>query len=596
MKRGEKFAVVEIQLASGSAAARPLCVQRKIWHSASGPARSDWRLNGASSSAGEVSKAVAALNIQLDNLCQFLPQDRVVEFARLTPTQLLVETEKALGERELHEQHQQLIAAKADCADLEKAVAAEAERLERLQADKAGLERDVARFKQREELLAKAKRMRKKAPWLRYAAAAERYSKSRDMQKQAEASVAEKEKALAEFSAPYKEKEKQLAQLAPALEALKKALKSTDAAASAAVDRLDDAKAAVQGEEEALAREQKAAAKKAQSVASAREQLDEAKAALAAFPAAPPPRPGAPDEAELKRLVSRLSDDYHAADARLSDLEASRRLPEQRRNAIREQLRVLDSVAGQRVQALRPRFPNIESRIALIERLRAEGRFEKEVYYPLLSHVSVRLQATASYLEGQCEAWIWGAVVVQTVRDLKTVSDAMRADGLGMVPVVNRDGTVPEPHTAVPPELAAKGVTGTLDDGCEAPSAVRNVLCDTGGINTAFVGTSVSDSHSNELTQRLNVLWTPSNQYFTTQSRFGDRLRTTRMKQVRPPRLFSSSVAVNAEKRTETLAEIVRSPPCPCKRHPLTPPRPRRRLSCSASTATWPRCAPRWRR
>jgi hypothetical protein len=35
-----------------------------------------------------------ANNVQLDNLCQFLPQDKVVEFARLNPQQLLEETEK----------------------------------------------------------------------------------------------------------------------------------------------------------------------------------------------------------------------------------------------------------------------------------------------------------------------------------------------------------------------------------------------------------------------------------------------------------------------------------------------------------------------
>ena len=36
------------------------------------------------------------LNIQVGNLCQFLPQERVTEFARMNPQQLLESTEKAV--------------------------------------------------------------------------------------------------------------------------------------------------------------------------------------------------------------------------------------------------------------------------------------------------------------------------------------------------------------------------------------------------------------------------------------------------------------------------------------------------------------------
>ena len=39
--------------------------------------------------------------MQLDNLCQFLPQDRVQAFAGLSPTELLLETEKTLESNEL---------------------------------------------------------------------------------------------------------------------------------------------------------------------------------------------------------------------------------------------------------------------------------------------------------------------------------------------------------------------------------------------------------------------------------------------------------------------------------------------------------------
>jgi chromosome segregation ATPase len=125
-------------------------------------------LAGAVVTLGKVQEVVAALNIQLDNLCQFLPQDRVVAFAQMSPCELLLETEKAFGSRELHEQHTSLIGEKQSMKDLEGAVAAHAASLERLRGINSGLERDVERFNARAELTAKADMMKKKLPWLRY--------------------------------------------------------------------------------------------------------------------------------------------------------------------------------------------------------------------------------------------------------------------------------------------------------------------------------------------------------------------------------------------------------------------------------------------
>lgn len=53
------------------------------------------------------------------NLSQFLPQDRVCEFAKLTPVQLLQETEKAVGDPQLPVQHQRLVEKRRELKDLE---------------------------------------------------------------------------------------------------------------------------------------------------------------------------------------------------------------------------------------------------------------------------------------------------------------------------------------------------------------------------------------------------------------------------------------------------------------------------------------------
>lgn len=47
-------------------------------------------------------------------LLQFLPQDKVSEFARLKPDELLARTQQAIGDATLYNLHQQLIAARKE--------------------------------------------------------------------------------------------------------------------------------------------------------------------------------------------------------------------------------------------------------------------------------------------------------------------------------------------------------------------------------------------------------------------------------------------------------------------------------------------------
>ena len=75
---------------------------------------SEWKLNGKKSSEKEVKEKVASLHIRVENLCTFLPQDKVGDFSGYNPKQILVETCKAVDEKELYDVYQQLIKDEAE--------------------------------------------------------------------------------------------------------------------------------------------------------------------------------------------------------------------------------------------------------------------------------------------------------------------------------------------------------------------------------------------------------------------------------------------------------------------------------------------------
>ncbi|KAH1016117.1 hypothetical protein HUJ04_007390 [Dendroctonus ponderosae] len=75
--------------------------------------KSQWKLDGNVCSFGNIQDCIKYFNIQVDNLCQFLPQDRVADFAKLNKKELLRETQIALCRDDLLEKQQSLIEARA---------------------------------------------------------------------------------------------------------------------------------------------------------------------------------------------------------------------------------------------------------------------------------------------------------------------------------------------------------------------------------------------------------------------------------------------------------------------------------------------------
>ncbi|KAK3615533.1 Structural maintenance of chromosomes protein 5 [Elasticomyces elasticus] len=67
----------------------------------------DFLINGKKKSKNAVGDLTRSFSIRVDNLCQFLPQDKVSEFAKLSPIQLLADTQRA-APLQMCEWHDQL--------------------------------------------------------------------------------------------------------------------------------------------------------------------------------------------------------------------------------------------------------------------------------------------------------------------------------------------------------------------------------------------------------------------------------------------------------------------------------------------------------
>ena len=100
-----------------------------------------------------VLKLARSYNIQVDNLCQFLPQDRVVEFAALSPVELLQSTQQAAGGEDMLQWHEDLKNLRTEQKRLLIEGKNDREMVENLEKRQDMSREAVERFRQRSEII-----------------------------------------------------------------------------------------------------------------------------------------------------------------------------------------------------------------------------------------------------------------------------------------------------------------------------------------------------------------------------------------------------------------------------------------------------------
>eukprot|EP01125_Pyxidicula_operculata_P010455 TRINITY_DN3435_c0_g1_i3.p1 TRINITY_DN3435_c0_g1~~TRINITY_DN3435_c0_g1_i3.p1 ORF type:complete len:1071 (-),score=240.16 TRINITY_DN3435_c0_g1_i3:89-3301(-) len=157
-----------------------------------------WKINNKNSTKEEVKGIVDDLGIQVDNLCQFLPQDRVVAFAKLTPQDLLRETEKAI-DHALYDNHMELIELKSKQNTNEMSLENQIKIYEELKAKYNELEPEVSRFQKRKKLLGKIELLNAKLPWMEYEIQLRSTKELKKLWEEIQGEVATEERRLAPF-------------------------------------------------------------------------------------------------------------------------------------------------------------------------------------------------------------------------------------------------------------------------------------------------------------------------------------------------------------------------------------------------------------
>lgn len=223
VKKGKESATIEIKLCKNPSDNRIVLIKREF-SSACGIINSGlkqsfdrWFIDGVKSTKEHVITLVTSLNIHLNNLCQFLPQDRLFEFSRLTPPELLIATQEAIEPPSTLELQKKLIELSGNERILSKSIEGLEKEITQQQAFNNNLLPQVEKYKENEAQLAHIALLKSKRPWLEYNEARTRFlnaKSNRDqLQKELETKTLSLEplkETVAIFSQKFKEESKRV--------------------------------------------------------------------------------------------------------------------------------------------------------------------------------------------------------------------------------------------------------------------------------------------------------------------------------------------------------------------------------------------------
>lgn len=468
-----------------------------------------------------------------------MPQDRVCEFAKLSPIQLLQETEKAVGDPDLPVQHRQLIERSKELRTLEVAVKQMEQTLNNLKALNAEQEKDVERVRQRDKLLRKVELMKKKLPWLKYDMKKKEYIEAQEQEKTMKKKMEEAARIWEDSKGPIVELKKEKTNHASNTKKISSQLTQNMSKRREVIDEELQLNARLKttfDDIEDLKRQEKS---RQQRISKAKEALAAAERELEDLQPYEPPRA---EMAQLTEQIARLTCDINELKTEKKEKESQLAQEKERLRKCSDRLKQMENKNNKLLQALQNAgAEKIDEAYNWVQD--NKNKFRGEVYGPVLLEVNIQDKIHASYLEDHVPNYIWKSFITQDASDRDLLVRQTKQYGIPVLNYTGDKGTRREPFD-ITPEMQKLGIYSRLDQVFEAPPAVKDVLISQAALDRSYIGTDETHRRADDV-PKLGVtdFWTPDNHYRWSRSRYGGHM-SANVDAVNPSRLFMCDLDV----------------------------------------------------
>ncbi|KAF3047971.1 Structural maintenance of chromosomes protein 5 [Didymella heteroderae] len=525
VKHGADEATIEIELAkSESMRANPII--RRVVRKADN--KSVFFIDGKHSTQKAVMEMCRRFSIQIDNLCQFLPQDRVVEFAKMKDTERLAATLGAAAEPYMSEWHEKLKGFREREKDLEAKRHNDAEHLRNLEALQNNTRGDLERWNQRQELVTKAAALEKTRPVIQLRIRKNEFARLREDAQRANQDLAELRaevepvRQAGAVAQSYHDEIKQVVQRRKQMmDMIKKQAEKKALAINTENKNIQDFKDQIAGELRSKQGRQQDVARLTKKISDLECRYQE--------------QPVEYDEASFRQRKEELRVEYSAGERKITELRGTMSAISARvgdwtaqRNTVRQQRAQLDTQSGKQASLLQKLSPQTAQAWDWFKKNEAQLPLKGEVYGPPILTCTLTDPKYADAIESQMRLGDAIAFTFTNKDDQQLLlTEFTNKDRLGLHNVYLR--TSPKPLSAFPSpvpnaDLTQYGFDGYLRDYIKGPDPVIAMLCDNVKLNrVAYAAKPITEQQHEHATSSPVQAWVSGRETFriTTRREYG---------------------------------------------------------------------------
>ncbi|KAG5343223.1 SMC5 protein, partial [Acromyrmex heyeri] len=476
--------------------------------------KSIWMINGNHANSKNIQEFTSKLNIQVNNLCQFLPQDKVQDFSKMDAQALLENTERSVGDPKLLEYHLKLKDQRVNFKKLEGDITNTKRLLETKTQRRDGLQQTVATIKEKKLIKKKIVTLKQKKAWMLYD----------QMRRKLVESKKARDKAAKEMQLIDKELQplnKKIENIKIEMTTLKNSLKDHNNKVNAKNAKLRNIMNEIFNSENSI--------KDAENICSRNIQAEQTRDQDIKF---------------AQQQKSKLENDFSLTINEMG-------------SAVQAELQTIN-IDVKRLELLKQKDVNAYKAVLWLKENR--DKFSATVHLPMLLNINVKDASYAKYLENIIPFRDLIAFTCEDKRDMNLLLKYLREQQKLKVNVVHSD---PMKRVTLQPNIPIEsiqkfGFKHYLVELIEVPPSILKYLVSMYRLNNIPVGTNEIENNTNYIPRNLNCYFSENNIYSVNTSKYTHET-STRISRVHGNGMLSivldKSKLQNLQERLQNLQE-----------------------------------------
>uniref|UniRef100_A0A2K5X189 Structural maintenance of chromosomes protein 5 n=1 Tax=Macaca fascicularis TaxID=9541 RepID=A0A2K5X189_MACFA len=480
VKRGCSRGMVEIELfrASGN-----LVITREIDVAKN---QSFWFINKKSTTQKVVEEQVAALNIQVGNLCQFLPQDKVGEFAKLSKIELLEATEKSIGPPEMHRYHCELKNFREKEKQLETSCKEKTEYLQKMVQRNERYKQDVERFYERKRHLDLIEMLEAKRPWVEYENVRQEYEEVKLVRDRVKEEVRKLKEGQIPITRRIEEMENERHNLEARIKEKATDIKEASQKCKQKQDVIERKDKHIEEIQQALTVKQNEELDRQRRISNTRKMIEDLQNELKTTENCENLQPQID---AITNDLRRIQDEKALCEGEIIDKRRERETLEKEKKSVDDHIVRFDNLMNQKEDKLRQRFRDTYDAVLWLRSNR--DKFKQRVCEPIMLTINMKDNKNAKYIENHIPSNDLRAFVFESQEDMEVFLKEVRDNKKLRVNAViaPKSSYADKAPSRSLNELKQYGFFSYLRELFDAPDPVMSYLCCQYHIHEVPVGT-----------------------------------------------------------------------------------------------------------